>query len=89
MSIEQMDAFEIEQLNRDAEKLTKNKEKLVREIDKNNNKLNNLSLKIIDAEEYRQNLAFEKKRKLTIEDRIGVAIMGTKIEVVTLKSSSK
>lgn len=42
-----------------------------------------------DAEEYRQNLAFEKKRKLTIEDRIGVAIMGTKIEVVTLKSSSK
>jgi len=26
MSIEQMDAFEIEQLNRDVEKLTKNKE---------------------------------------------------------------
>lgn len=71
MSIEQMDAFEleqnvlekkkeIEQLNRDVEKLTKNKEKLVKEIDKNNNKLNNLSLKIIDAEEYRQTLAFEK-----------------------------
>ncbi len=64
MSIEQMDAFEleqnvfkekeIEQLNRDVEKLTKNKEKLVKEIDKNNNKLNNLSLKIINAEEYRQ-----------------------------------
>lgn len=29
-----------------------------------------------------------KKRKLTIEDRIGVAIMDTKVEVVTLKSGS-
>lgn len=62
MSIEQMNAFElqqsilnkkqeIEQLDKEIKKLTKNKDKLDKAIDKNNEKLNSLSSEIIDANE--------------------------------------